>query len=110
MPNPASSYRSADPAEIDRNAYNAAFYELGLRWHWDIDTYNELQDNPVESDRVRVYLQTRQPHLLKAYDLEFLVNAIQLRKARCRAAMAASQSRRPCFFDWAQASAGEVGA
>jgi hypothetical protein len=43
MPNPASSYRSADPAEIDRNAYNAAFYELGLRWHWDIDTYNELR-------------------------------------------------------------------
>ena len=28
--------------EIERNAYNAAFYELGFRWHWDSHTYYEL--------------------------------------------------------------------
>ena len=22
--------------DLERNAYNAAFYELGLRWHWDL--------------------------------------------------------------------------
>ncbi|MDB5764166.1 MAG: hypothetical protein JWQ21_3161, partial [Herminiimonas sp.] len=40
MLNAASDRRPADAAEdIDLNAYNAAFYELGLRWHWDADTY-----------------------------------------------------------------------
>ena len=24
--------------EMERNAYNAAFHELGFRWHWDSDT------------------------------------------------------------------------
>ena len=28
--------------ELDRNAYNAAFYELGFRWHWDRETYDQL--------------------------------------------------------------------
>ena len=28
--------------ETERNAYNAAFYELGLRWHWDRQTYCDL--------------------------------------------------------------------
>ena len=28
--------------EMERNAYNAAFYELGFRWHWDRDTYSRL--------------------------------------------------------------------
>jgi hypothetical protein len=108
MPNLASSHAAANPAEIERNAYNAAFYELGLRWHWDIDTYNELQLNPREKDRIRVYLETRQAHLLKAYDVDFLVNAIEVRKARCRE-MLATRSGRPCYFDWSETCSGEVG-
>ena len=108
MSNRASSYPAADPAEIERNAYNAAFYELGLRWHWDIDTFNELQRNPQERDRIRVYLQTHQPHLLKAYDVDFLVDAIETRKARCSAVMAGSH--RPCRSNWAELSRAEVGA
>ena len=27
---------------VHRNAYNAAFYELGLGWHWDAATYDQL--------------------------------------------------------------------
>ena len=29
----------AADSEIDRAAFNGAFYELGLRWHWDSRTY-----------------------------------------------------------------------
>ncbi len=30
---------AADAATVHRNAYNAAFYELGLRWYWDSEMY-----------------------------------------------------------------------
>ena len=90
--------------EIQRNAYNAAFYELGLRWHWDSETYVELQRHSAEPGvRIRHYLETRHPHLLKAYDADFLAAAIE----RCKS------SERPCapqrHFDWAQAALSQVG-
>jgi hypothetical protein len=85
------------------DAYNAAFYELGLRWHWDRETYAalvSLSDDPQV--RIRHYLETRQPHLLSAYDPAFLASAILERVLRYK----------PCpqqRFDWAQAAACEVG-
>ncbi|HKX44490.1 MAG TPA: hypothetical protein VJO99_25255 [Burkholderiaceae bacterium] len=74
--------------EIERNGYNVAFSELGLEWYWDAETYSNLQTIPEESRRVRTYLETHQPHLLRAYDADFLVNAIQGARARFTAAMA----------------------
>jgi hypothetical protein len=89
--------------ELERNAYNAAFYELGLRWHWDSETYAELQRlGPQPAQRIRHYLQTRHPHLLKAYDAEFLAEAILACKGR----------QKPCAhrtFDWSQAAAPQPG-
>lgn len=88
--------------EFERNAYNAAFYELGLRWHWDGATWAELlRQGSTPACRVRHYLQTRHPHLLKAYDAEFLAAAIHDRMLR----------QPPCTrgFDWAQATALQPG-
>ena len=31
-------YSADDAADLHRNAYNAAFYELGLSWYWDANT------------------------------------------------------------------------
>ena len=91
------------PEELDRNAYNAAFYELGLRWHWDSETYAELlRHSPQPALRIRRYLETRHPHLLRAYEPEFLAAAIQ----ECR------QRQKPCAhrgFDWAQAASCQTG-
>ena len=56
---------AADEEEIHLGAYNAAFYELGLRWHWDANTYQDLLRNPGEKERLKAYLETRQPHLLE---------------------------------------------
>ncbi|MDB5860907.1 MAG: hypothetical protein JWQ76_4596 [Ramlibacter sp.] len=80
------------PAETDaaseahRHAYNAAFHELELNWHWDRATFAGLQRYGRAG--VRSYLETEQAHLLRAYTVEFLVDAIEATKARCYAAIA----------------------
>ena len=86
MPNALSLSAHEKSLEIERNAYNAAFYELGLRWHWDGPTYEALASDPCERSRVRGYLEAKQSHLLRAYEAEFLTDAILLAKARCRGA------------------------
>lgn len=97
--------------ELDCDAYNAAFHELGLRWHWDSETYRQLQllmaDEPA---RIRHYLQARQAHLLKAYDAAFLVNIIQQKKTAHRQRLAESGDTGPRRFDWARTLDGELGA
>ncbi len=70
-----------DPAaEAHRHAYNAAFEELGLNWHWDASTYTGLSAHG--RDGLRAYLQNEQSHLLRAYEADFLVDAIEAAKAR----------------------------
>ena len=100
---------AADAIEIDRGAFNAAFYELGLRWHWDSDTYRALAANPCERERVRRYLQVEQSHLLRAYDAEFLTDAVLRTRQRCRAALEKCGGRTLPQFDWADARWGETG-
>ena len=70
------------PQELERNAFNAAFSELGLCWHWDEKTYAELQTISAECERVRRYVESQHRHLLTAYDADFLVDAIRVTKSR----------------------------
>ena len=99
-----------DVNEFERNAYNAAFYELGLRWHWDGRTYRQLlQETPVAADRIRNYVTRQHPHLLRAYDADFLVAAIEAKKANYlkSATPSGSTSR---YFNWADSLGAELGA
>lgn len=83
MSHKSASHASTTPnLERDRHAFNLAFSELDLDWHWDEQTYSELQSIAAEDDRVRAYLKMRHGHLLKAYDEEFLIDAIRQTKAR----------------------------
>ena len=90
--------------DLERDAYNATFYELGLRWHWDDATYARLVQHSEQPEaRLRHYLETCQPHMLKAYDADFLVDVIQQRAAQ----------HKPCTahrFDGSQALSPELGA
>ena len=79
-------------SETHRQAYNAAFEELGLNWHWDPVTYACLPAQGAEG--LRAYLEKEHPHLLRAYDAEFLVNAIETAKRRCHEVMVRNQSAR----------------
>jgi hypothetical protein len=88
--------------ESERNAYNAAFYELGFRWHWDSDTYHDLlRRSEQPEERIRFYLHTRQPHLLTAYDADFLVGVIQ-QKMQCHQCSASPSN-------WGELVASEIG-
>ena len=86
----ASTAQRQSSPELD--AYNAAFHELGLDWHWDADVWATLADIDGERERVCAYLRAHHPHLLKVYDAEFLGAAIVEIKAR-QAATAAHLRR-----------------
>ena len=62
-------------AEQARHAYNTAFEKLGLNWHWDEATFERLQTSGRYA--LRNYLETEQSHLLRAYEADFLVDAIE---------------------------------
>ncbi len=80
-----------DPTtDAHRHAYNAAFDELGLNWHWDAATYAWVRSRG--RDGLRTYLEREHAHLLRAYEADFLVNAIESAKARCQAGVAAHHS------------------
>jgi len=97
---------TSEAGDRDLNAYNAAFHELDLHWHWDSATYETLlslgDDGPT---RVRHYLKTRQPHLLRAYDEDFLVAMIERKADAMRQAGTASR-----FLTWPDARGCELGA
>ena len=98
-------------SETERNAYNAAFYELGFRWHWDREIYCQLlRQNQDGTERVCQYLSTHQPHLLRAYDAKFLAEVIEQKKEehQKRELDAGAMKRR--YFNWAETRGAELGA
>ncbi|HEU0229446.1 MAG TPA: LysR family transcriptional regulator [Burkholderiaceae bacterium] len=68
--------RSDDDARL--KAYNAVFSELGLRFRWNAATLDWMAglDCDTEEARIAMYLETSQPHLLTAYDIDFLSHLI----------------------------------
>lgn len=92
--------------EIDRAAFNAAFHELGLRWHWDGETWQTLSKSECERERVRRYVEHEHPHLLRAYDADFLSDAVVRTKQRWRAALRDGVMPTGAPFDRADADGG----
>jgi hypothetical protein len=59
------------------HAYHAAFEELDLmNWQWDPATWGPGRDG------LRAYLEKEHAHLLRAYDAEFLIAAVEATRAR----------------------------
>ena len=65
----------------DRISLNRAFWDLGLRFQWDEDTWAALAGIPDLRSQLAFYLQRHQPHLLAVYDVEFLGRIIEERLA-----------------------------
>jgi hypothetical protein len=93
----------------DLHAYNAAFYELGFRWHWDMDLYQGLLSHGSEEERIRAYLEQHQAHLLTAYEVEFLVDVIQKAKSRCCEAIGGCGPDSSSTINWADFHSAQVG-
>ena len=73
--------------QLDRNALNQAFWDLGLRFQWDEATWTALARLPDLRAQLREYLGEYQPHLLAVYDVDFLGSLIESSLASPRAAM-----------------------
>jgi hypothetical protein len=78
---------TAEEAEAQRQAYNAAFKDLGLNWYWDPATFERVR--AMGRDAMRQHLTGEHPHLVRAYDADFLAKAIEAAKARYYTNMAA---------------------
>ena len=69
------------PMPTDRKALNRAFWDLGLRFHWDEGIWTVLTGLPDLRAQLAYYLDRHQPHLLAVYDVDFLTRIIEERLA-----------------------------
>lgn len=54
----------ADTEQVHREAFNAAFKDMGMDWHWDEDLYTELLNVSGGKERIRHYWEMKQPDML----------------------------------------------
>ena len=64
-----------------REALNAAFWDLGLRFQWDAATWGVLVQMEGLEAQIAYYLEHWQPHLLAVYDPAFLAKLVESRVA-----------------------------
>ena len=63
-------------APDEAHLYNLACHEMDLSWDFDPATFGSGRAG------LRAYLEKEHPHLLRAYDAEFLVNAVESSRSR----------------------------
>jgi hypothetical protein len=62
--------------QLDRNALNRAFWDLGLRFQWDEATWIALAQLPDLRAQLREYLGQAPAAPLAVYDVDFLSSLI----------------------------------
>jgi len=77
-----SAHVSPDPLVAELEAYNRAFSELELPWHWDTELFRELLSVAPDRDCVGAYVERNQAHLLRVYKKEFLRDLVLSAKER----------------------------
>ncbi len=65
-----------------RLAFNAAFREFGLDWHWDVGLYGELLAITGGKERIRHYVRRYRPDWPRPADFDDLV--VELHRAKTR--------------------------
>jgi len=65
-----------------RPAFNTAFAEHGLAWHWDETLYGELLDVTGGKERIRHYAQLHEPAFLARPDADELIRTLHATKTR----------------------------
>jgi hypothetical protein len=70
------------PDDAHLSAYNAAFSDLGLRFRWDRQTLDALNEFKSEVARITAYIERYHAHLHRAYDAEFLAQLILHKKTQ----------------------------
>jgi HAD superfamily hydrolase (TIGR01509 family) len=65
-----------------RVAFNQAFAEAGLDWHWDVELYGELLAVTGGKERMRHYLNRYRPDWVRPVDLDGLIARLHAAKTR----------------------------
>lgn len=65
-----------------RPAFNLAFREAGLDWHWDVALYGELLAVTGGKERMKHYVDTKRPDFVKPADFDAQVAALHKAKTR----------------------------
>ncbi len=68
-----------DTRTANRDSLNAAFWDLGLRFQWDVATWNVLVELESLEEQLAYYLKHWQPHLLGVYEPAFLARIVATR-------------------------------
>jgi HAD superfamily hydrolase (TIGR01509 family) len=70
-----------------RPAFNAAFAEAALAWHWDVDLYGELLAVTGGKERMRFYAERHDPDFLAQPDADEVIKRLHAAKTRHYLAM-----------------------
>lgn len=70
-----------------RVAFNAAFEEAGIPWHWDVPLYGELLSVTGGKERMRFYAERHDPAFLAAPDADERIKTLHAAKTRHYLAM-----------------------
>lgn len=65
-----------------RIAFNTAFAEFGLTWHWNVELYGELLKITGGKERIRYYLEKYVPDKIKTSNLENWITDLHMIKTR----------------------------
>lgn len=65
-----------------RPAFNAAFKEFGLSWHWDIPLYGELLQVTGGKERIRFYIEKYMPQERNRNNLDEWISDLHKTKTR----------------------------
>lgn len=72
-----------------RPAFNAAFAEAGLAWHWDQALYGELLEVTGGKERIRFFCERHAPEFLLGADAAARIKVLHAAKTRHYAALCA---------------------
>ena len=65
---------------------------MEIDWHWDAATYRELLADGGQP--VRSFVERHRPHLLRAYGIDCLVNAVEITRRDLQRALVSVVSRK----------------
>jgi len=72
-----------------RPAFNQAFEEAGLDWHWDVPLYGQLLAGTGGKERMKHYIDRYRPDYSKPRDFDDMVAELHKAKTRIYSALAA---------------------
>ncbi len=82
----------AETEEVHRRAFNRAFAEAGLDWHWRRERYRELLKTSGGKERILRHIREEHPELLARADLdEWIAGLHRAKTAHYKALMAAGE-------------------